>query len=84
MLNYCKIDNKILDFVTDTTILKQGKLTPGTKIPIISPKDKPKNYKNMIALLLAWNYKDAIIKNEKNFIKNGGRFLIPIPKPVLL
>ncbi len=84
LLNYCKIDNKILDFVTDTTILKQGKLTPGTKIPIISPKDKPKNYKNMIALLLAWNYKDAIIKNEKNFIKNGGRFLIPIPKPVLL
>ena len=36
LLNYCKIDNKILDFVTDTTILKQGKLTPGTKIPIIS------------------------------------------------
>ena len=84
LLNYCKIDNKILDFITDTTTLKQGKFTPGTKIPIINPKNRPKNNSNMIAFLLAWNYKDAIIKNEKNFAKNGGRFLIPIPKPVLI
>ena len=84
LLNYCKIDNKILDFITDTTTLKQGKFTPGTKIPIINPKNRPKNNSNMIAFLLAWNYKDAIIKNEKNFVKNGGRFLIPIPKPVLI
>jgi len=84
LLNYCKIDNKILDFITDTTTLKQGKFTPGTKIPIINPKNRPKNNSNMIAFLLAWNYKDTIIKNEKNFVKNGGKFLIPIPKPVLI
>ncbi len=84
LLNYCKIDNKILDFITDTTTLKQGRITPGTKIPIINPKDKPKKYSDMVAFLLAWNYKDAIIKNEKNFMKNGGKFLVPIPKPVLL
>ena len=83
-MNYCKIDNKILDFITDTTTLKQGKFTPGTKIPIINPKNRPKNNSNMIAFLLAWNYKDAIIKNEKNFVKDGGRFLIPIPTPVLI
>ena len=35
----------------------------------------------MIALLLAWNYKTAIIKNEKKFLRKGGKFLIPIPKP---
>ena len=84
LLNYCKIDNKILDFITDTTTLKQEKFTPGTKIPIINPKNRPKNNSNMIAFLLAWNYKDTIIKNEKNFVKNGGKFLIPIPKPVLI
>ena len=81
LLNYCEIDNKILDFITDTTILKQGKFTPGTKIPIINPKDRPKQYFKMVGLLLAWNYKIAIIKNERDFLKKGGKLLIPIPKP---
>ena len=70
-----------MDFITDTTILKQGKFTPGTKIPIINPKKMPKVNSKMIAILLAWNYRDIIIKNEKKFLKNGGKFLIPIPKP---
>ena len=81
LLNYCKINNKILDFITDTTILKQGKFTPGTKIPIINPKDRPKQYSKMIGFLLAWNYKNTIIKNERNFLKRGGKLIIPIPKP---
>jgi len=84
LLNYCNIDNKFLDFIIDTTILKQGKFTPGTKIPIISPNKKPKKYSKMIGLMLAWNYKTNIIKNEKNFLKNGGRFLVPIPKAELI
>ena len=81
LLNFCEIDNNILDFVTDTTKIKQGKFTPGTKIKIINPKDRPNKSSEMIALLLAWNYKTAIIKNEKKFLRNGGKFLIPIPKP---
>ena len=81
LLNFCEIDNNILDFVTDTTKIKQGKFTPGTKIKIINPKDRPNKSSEMIALLLAWNYKTAIIKNEKKFLRNGGKFLIPIPRP---
>ena len=84
LLNYCNIDNKLLDFIIDTTILKQGKFTPGTKIPIISPNKKPKRHFKIIGLMLAWNYKSSIIKNEKNFLKNGGRFLIPIPRVELI
>ena len=79
LLNYCKFDHKILDFITDTTNLKQGKFTPGTKIPIINPNKKPKNYSKMVGLMLAWNYKNNIIENEKDFLKKGGKFLIPIP-----
>ena len=81
LLNFCEIDNNILDFVTDTTKIKQGKFTPGTKIKIINPKNRPNKSSEMIALLLAWNYKTAIIKNEKKFLRNGGKFLIPIPRP---
>jgi len=84
LLNFCEIDNKKLEFITDTTYLKQGKFTPGTRIKIIDPKNKPKNYSKMIGLLLAWNYKDSILKNEKKFMEKGGKFIIPIPKPRII
>jgi len=84
MLNFCEIDNKILEFITDTTKIKQGKFTPGTKIKIIDPKNRPKKNSKMVALLLAWNYQSAIMKNEKKYIKSGGRFLIPIPTPKII
>jgi len=73
-----------LDFITDTTVLKQGKFSPGTKIPIINPKNKPKKFVKMLGLMLAWNYKNDIIKNEKIFLKKGGKFLIPIPHPKIV
>ena len=35
-------------------------------------------------LLLSWNLKKEIIKQEKNFVKNGGKFIIPFPSPKIL
>jgi hypothetical protein len=80
LLNYCKIGPKFLDYLTDTTPSKQGKYSPGMHIPVVSPerfyKDPP-DY----ALMLAWNYKEEILKKESKFIENGGKFIIPIPEP---
>ncbi len=83
LLNYCNIDTTILDYVIDTTPLKQGKYTPGTHIPIFSP-DKIANMGNgHIALLLAWNYESEILDKEIEFRTKGGKFLIPIPTPII-
>ncbi len=84
LLNFCNIDNKLLDFIVDTTPLKQGKYTPGTHIPVISPEKITKRGKNDVALLLAWNYKSEILEKEKKFREKGGKFLIPIPFPNLI
>tara|TARA_B100000029_G_scaffold511680_1_gene606377 strand:- start:176 stop:1423 length:1248 start_codon:yes stop_codon:yes gene_type:complete len=83
LLNYCDIDSRFIDFITDTTPLKQNKFTPGTHIPIKSPLIIRKK-SNSIALLLAWNYKDEIVNREKQFLKSGGKFLVPIPKPIII
>jgi hypothetical protein len=63
--------------------LKIGKYTPGTHIKILSDdfleEDKP-DY----ALILAWNFASDIMKNNSKFIKQGGKFIIPIPSPKII
>ena len=81
LLNYCNIDNSILDFIIDTTPIKQGKFTPGTHIPILTPEKINEKGNEDVALLLAWNYKEQILDKEENFRTRGGHFLIPLPEP---
>ncbi len=83
LLNYCNIDANILDFIIDTTPIKQGKFTPGTHIPIFIPEKINDKGNGDIALLLAWNYEAQILDKEQNFRTRGGKFLIPIPDPIL-
>ncbi len=79
LLQYCKIGPELIDYIVDTTPAKQGKYTPGTHIPIFSRKQINKKKPDYI-LILAWNYADVIMKNEKELQKKGVKFIIPIPK----
>ncbi len=83
LLNYCNIDTRFLDYLIDTTPLKQGKYTPGTHIPIFPPEKISDKGDGHIALLLAWNYESEILEKEKQFREKGGKFLIPIPTPII-
>ena len=78
VFNYCNIGTKYIDYVTDTTLNKQGKFTPGKHIPIISP-EKGMNESVDYAFLGAWNFKKEILKKEKEFIKRGGKFISHVP-----
>lgn len=79
LLNYYKIGTEILDYTTEALPSKIGLYTPGTHIPVIDinkARLNPPNY----YLLLAWNYKTAIMEKEEKFLKNGGKFIMPIGK----
>lgn len=80
LLNYCGIDTKFLDFVAEINPIKQGLYTPGTHIPVVSLEKIYKDRPNYL-LVLAWNFKDDIMKQQKDFHDNGGKFIIPIPEP---
>ncbi|BDM71247.1 methyltransferase [Streptomyces nigrescens] len=83
LLNICGIGADELQFCSDTTVLKQGKVLPGTHVPVCSPQSaaaEPPDY----YLLLAWNYADEILEKERRFLDNGGRFILPVPEPVVL
>ena len=80
LLNYCGIGPDMLDYVADATPAKVGRLTPGTHIPILGPDDRePDTY-----LLLAWNYLAGVLRRERDYMQRGGRFIVPIPVPVVL
>lgn len=81
LLNWCGIGPDQLDHVVDTTPHKIGRYTPGTHIPIAGPGDRP--YPDTF-LLLVWNYLSGVIRRERQFLDDGGRFIVPIPQPVLL
>ena len=83
VLNYCNINDKIIDYFYDTTSFKINKYLPGSKIKI--KKYKKLNFKNLDYVFLgAWNFKSEIFKKEKSFIRNGGKFITHIPTPKIL
>lgn len=79
LLNFCGIDSSTIDYIVDDSPERQGKLTPGTHIPIVPASNFGKD-KIKYVVLLAWNYKDEILNKEKAFLKRGGKFVIPLPK----
>ena len=74
ILNYCKIDNNIIDFICDTTEEKIGKYSPGMHIPIV-PVDHFRNNNPDVAFLFAWNHKEEIFDKEKKFTNNNGKWI---------
>jgi len=83
ILNYCKIGKKYISYFVDTTIDKQNKYTPGTRIPIFKYDGLDRKKIDYI-FLGAWNFKDEIFKKEKKFITNGGKVIIHTPVPKII
>jgi SAM-dependent methyltransferase len=80
LLNFSRIDGGILDFVVDRSSAKQGLFTPGTHLPIYSPR-KLLEAMPEYCLLLTWNFADEILEQQTEYRRRGGRFVIPIPEP---
>lgn len=78
LLNYCQIGPDLVEFVADSTPLKQGLLTPGMHIRV-RPEGSILEERPDITLLLAWNYVDAILERYSSYVEAGGRFIHPIP-----
>ena len=78
LLNYCGIKSNIIEAVVDLAPSKQNKFMPTSLIPIYHPsylKDNKIDY----LLILPWNLKEEIMR-QNNFLKESGtKFIIPIP-----
>lgn len=77
--NYCGIGPELVEYISDTTPLKQGKFSPGTHIPV-RPYEYFSNNLPRYALLFAWNHAKEIMEKETIFKDKGGKWIVYTPK----
>lgn len=76
LLNYFDIGTELLDCLVEKNALRKGMYSPGKHIPVKLEnelKDQPDLY-----YVLAWNFRDEILKNNQELIENGTEFYFPI------
>ncbi|MFP3883425.1 MAG: methyltransferase domain-containing protein [Actinomycetota bacterium] len=83
LLNFCNIDDSLIDYVVDRNHHKHGWEMPGVPIPINAPEHLHVETPDYL-LLLAWNFQDEIMQQQAWFGEEGGHFIIPIPAPQIL
>ena len=79
VLNYCNIGSDLIEFISDTTPVKQGKYSPGAHIPVRSYEEFKNNYPDK-TLLFAWNHKGENMEKETVFTENGGQWIVYVPQ----
>lgn len=83
LLNYCGVGPELIDFTVDRSPHKQGRLLPGTRIPIKAPDEILKAQPDYL-LILPWNLKSEIMQQMAPLRGWGGRFVVPIPEVEVL
>ena len=79
LLNYCGVRSELIDFTVDRSPHKQGKLLPGTRIPIRAPEAILESKPDYV-FILPWNLSDEIVEQMEAVRSWGGKFVVPIPR----
>lgn len=77
--NYCGITPDLVEFISDTTPIKQGKFSPGAHIPVRPYGAFQESYPQY-ALLFAWNHAEEIMAKEQKFRDAGGKWINYVPE----
>jgi SAM-dependent methyltransferase len=83
LLNYCGIGPDLIEFTVDRSPHKQNMLLPGSHLPILAPSELTARRPDY-TLILPWNIADEIIEQQRQYLRAGGQFIVPIPEPRIL
>jgi SAM-dependent methyltransferase len=79
LLQFFGLDHTLIDGIAERSPYKWGLKTVGTNIPIYSEDDMRKANPDYL-LVLPWHFISEFVKREKDFLINGGKFIVPCPK----
>jgi SAM-dependent methyltransferase len=83
LLNFTGIGSDVLEFVADRNVHKQGRYVPGVRLPIVPPARILEEQPDYL-LILPWNFKEEIMAQQSEYRRRGGRFIVPVPEPLVL
>ena len=78
-LQFCGFTAADIPFIAEVNEEKFGRVTPGSHIPIISETEARAMQPDYF-LVLPWHFKEGILRRERDFISNGGKFIFPFPE----
>lgn len=78
LLNYCAIGTDQVPYTVDRNPLKIGTLTPGMHLPVLLVETLLERQPDYV-LILAWNFAEEIMRQQAEYHRRGGKFIVPIP-----
>lgn len=78
MLNFLDLAPRTIDYVVDRNVHKQGKYMPGVRVRVDDPARLQSDRPDYV-MILPWNFRDEILRQQQAFLDGGGRFIVPIP-----
>lgn len=84
MLQFCGIDNNLLDYMVDDAPAKTGFYTPGSHLEIKSGIPITSDEKPDYVVIFAWTFLKEICDRNRNYIQSGGSFIVPLPEVKIL
>jgi hypothetical protein len=79
LLQFFDLDTRLIAAAGDKNADKWGRLTPGTRIPIVSPQDVA-NARPDYLLVLIWHLIDEVREQWQPYLAAGGRLIVPLPR----
>lgn len=78
-INALGLTKKEIGFICDCTPQKQGRLSPGSDIPIV-PEDELLKQMPDFCILWSWNFATEIMEKNKAYTEAGGKWVVPVPE----
>ena len=83
ILNYSGVGKDLIEYISDSTPEKQGTVTPGTHIPVISHEQMRTNPPDYL-ILFAWNHEKEILAKETELTSKGLKWIRFVPRVEIL
>ena len=79
LLQYYELNANFIKAAVDRNPIKWGKKIAGSEIPIISEEQARKENPDYF-LVLPWYFLNEFKNREKEYLLNGGKFIVPLPE----